>query len=512
MRAHLAFLAHDLLEGRSPGTRGAAIAARYIASQLQSAGVNAPRGGYLQDVPIETWTPADSGNAMAFALRGRRIIVDWQEQVVAWPARPDSLVDISAELVFVGYGITAPEYRWDDYEGRDVRGRIALILAGEPPAPPTEPRLFAGRALTHHGRWSTKIEQARQRGAAGAIIIHSAASAGYPWPVIRSSFGSTRHMLPSAGDDAFRLAAWLRVTIVRELLDAAGVSFDELLVRAARRDFAPMSTGITASARLVGSIERIETHNVVGIVPGDERRAESVVYTAHYDHLGIGEVVNGDSIYNGAYDNASGVAALLSIARAFAQRGSPLPRSIVFVFTTAEEAGMLGAQHYVRAPALPLARTVAAINIDGANLWGETSDFSALGGDRSTLGRTAEVQGASLGMRAVPDPAPELGLYFRSDHLPFALAGVPAIQIVHGDDYRGRPAGWGVEMLARWSASSYHLPGDEYRPGFVLTGAVQQAHLAYLIGREVARAQDAPQWYEGGRPRVPAATSPSGDR
>jgi Zn-dependent M28 family amino/carboxypeptidase len=409
--------------------------------------------------------------------------------------------------VFAGYGVSAPEYQWDDYEGQDVRGRVVLLLAGDPPAPPTEPRLFRGRTLTHHGRWDTKLEQARRHGAAGAIIIHSPDAAGYPWRVIRTSFGSTRYTLRAAAGAAppLRLEGWIAVAHARALLDTAGYSFDELLVRAARRDFAPVATGIMMHAHLAGDVRTVRTHNVVGMVRGAERPDESVVFTAHYDHLGVGANVNGDSIYNGAYDNASGVAALLEIARAFAQLDAAPPRSAVFVFTTAEEAGLLGARHYVRSPALPLARTAASINIDGANLWGETDDFIALGGERSTLGRIAELRGSELGMRSAPDPAPELGLYFRSDHLPFALAGVPAVQIVHGDDYRGRPASWGVELLARWNASSYHLPDDEYHAAFDLSGAVQQARLAFLIGYDVAHSDEPPAWYEGARPRAPAA-------
>lgn len=517
LQAHLGFLSDDLLQGRAPGSRGADLAARYIAAQLMAAGIDAPRGGYLQVVPILAWTPETDGNTVDFAVRGRRLRALWGDHVVAWTDSRDSLVSLRAELVFVGYGVQAPEYRWDDFEGRDLRGKIALILAGDPPTPPTEPAAFGGRALTHHGRWDTKLEAARRHGAVGGIIIHSAAAAGYPWDVVRASFGATRYTLtPSSAAETppLRLAGWLRVSEARNLLDAAGLNFDELLVHAARRDFAPVATGIEAHARLTGHVHSIAGHNVVGVVRGSERSHESVVYTAHYDHLGIGAAVRGDSIYNGAYDNASGVAAVLEIARAFGALETSPRRSVVFLFTTAEEAGLLGARRYVRAPALPLNSTVAVVNIDGANLWGETSDFVALGGERSTLGRVAETRGRTLGMRSAPDPAPELGLYFRSDHLPFALAGVPAIQIMHGDDYRGRPATWGAEMLARWNALRYHRPGDEYDAAFDLSGAVQQARLAFLIGYEVARSDQSPQWYDGGRPRTPPPVfrGPSGDR
>ncbi len=451
-------------------------------------GLQPPAGGFQQRVAIDAWRPLERGNLVDFTVRGRRIRPGWGEEVIAWPGQADTLAVAAGELVFVGYGVRAPEYGWDDYEGRDLRGRIALILVGDPPTPPTEPHLFDGHALTYYGRWTYKLEEARRQGAAGALLVHTDDSAGYPWSVVRSSFGATQHMLvsPANGMTPLRFEGWLQVARVRSLLAAAGLSIDELLVRAARRDFAPVHTGIIVNARVSGRARRIETQNVVAILPGREHQDSSVIYTAHYDHLGIGESVNGDSIYNGAYDNASGVATLLEIARAFSRLEQPPSRSVVFLFTTAEEAGLLGARQYVRTPALPLSGTAAVINIDGANLWGETHDFIALGGERSALGVMAEMQAEQLGLRRVTDPAPHLGLYFRSDHFPFALAGIPSTQIMHGESYRGRAENWGIEMLARWNASSYHLPGDEYDPATDLSGAVQQARLTFLLGYDVA--------------------------
>ena len=409
-----------------------------------------------------------------------------------WPGAADTLTTLSADLVFVGYGVRAPEYDWDDYAGRDVRGRIVLILVGDPPAPPTEPELFEGRALTWYGRWTYKLEEARRQGAAGALLVHTDDSAGYPWSVVQSSFGETQYTLAdtsSAAREAPPLDAegWIRVSMVRSLLDAAGYGLDELLVSAVRRDFEPVNTGIRVQARVAGSARRVDAQNVVGIVPGREHADSFVVYTAHFDHLGIGPAVNGDSIYNGAYDNASGVAALLEIARAFRRLEEPPARSILFLFTTAEEAGLLGSRQYVRTPAAPIERTVAAINIDGANLWGETDDFVLLGADAAPgLAAIADERGAEMNMRRTDDPAPQLGLYFRSDHFPFAQAGIPAVQLMHGERYRGKPENWGIEMLARWNASSYHLPGDEFDAAMDLRGAVQQARLAFLIGYDVA--------------------------
>lgn len=488
IRAHLAFLSDDLLQGRAPGTPGGRLAARYIAAELTQIGLQAPRGGFMQRVSIDAWRPDARRSGVAFVAGGRRLRAAWNEDVILWPGRPDTLATATGEVVFVGYGIRAPEWRWDDYAGHDVRGRTVLILVGDPPTPPTEPDLFHGRALTYYGRWTYKLEEARRQGAAAALLVHTDDAAGYPWSVVRSSFGETQYSLatPMNGLAPLQVEGWLQVSTTRALFEAAGLSMDELLVSAARRDFEPVRTGVTMNARVAGAVRRIETQNVVAMLPGREQADASVVYTAHYDHLGIGAPANGDSIYNGAYDNASGVAALLEIARAFRRLEEPPARSVVFVFTTAEEAGLLGSQQYVRAPATPLEHTVAAINIDGANLWGETDDFILLGDEESGLAAIADARAAQLGMTRVPDPAPQLGLYFRSDHFPFALAGIPAVQLMHGERYRGRPENWGIEMLARWNASSYHLPGDEYDPQVDLRGAVQQARLAFLLGYDLA--------------------------
>lgn len=489
VRGHLAFLADDLLQGRAPGTNGGRLAARYIASQLTLMGLDAPSGGYRQPVAIDAWRPDTSRSSIRFIVRNDTIPARWNRDVIAWAGAPDTLVTLAGDVVFVGYGVRASEYDWDDYAGRDVRGRIVLILGGDPPTPPNEPGLFEGRALTYYGRWTYKLEEARRQGAAGALIVHTDDSAGYPWNVVRSSFGETQYTLVDRTGEPppLRTEGWIPIATVRTLLQAAGHSLDELLVSAASRDFVPVNTGITMHARIAGSARRIDAQNVVGIVPGREHADSFVVYTAHFDHLGIGPAENGDSIYNGAYDNASGVAALLEIARAYRRLEQPPSRSVVFLFTTAEEAGMLGARQYMRTPAVPTNRTAAVINIDGANLWGETNDFVLLGAERSpALAAIADARGAEMNMTRTPDPAPWLGLFFRSDHYPFAQAGVPAVQLMHGEHYRGRPENWGIEMLARWNASSYHLPGDEYDPAMDLRGAVQQARLAFMIGYDVA--------------------------
>jgi Zn-dependent M28 family amino/carboxypeptidase len=504
IRAHLAFLADDMLEGRAPGSRGGTIAARYIASQLSAAGVQRVDGSQYQQVQLLGWRARPESVAVRFDARGRSATLAWNDDVVVWLRPGMATADISAELVFAGYGVTAPEYDWDDFKGRDVTGRIMVVLAGDPPTPPSQPLVFDGGAMSWYGRWTYKIEEAARRGAAGVIIVHTEDGAGYPWSVVETSFTGEQLALPQ---DPRRPAlptasGWVTFAAAQRALQTGGHDLNELYVRAARRDFQPVFTGITARMAATGATRAFETPNVVGLVPGShpERRAETVVYTAHYDGLGIGTPVDGDSIYNGAYDNAGGVAILLEVARAFAARATPPERSVLFIFTTAEEAGLLGASWYVRHPLRPLVGTVAALNIDGANLWGETDDAAAVGLERSTLGLVFDERAIALGLRPAGERAPDRGFFFRSDHFPFARAGVPALFLDHGIEFRNRPPGWGIAMLTEFEVQRYHQPGDGYDRAFNLGGAVQQARLAFAVGAAVADTPTRPRWYPGGAP------------
>jgi Zn-dependent M28 family amino/carboxypeptidase len=502
--AHLAFLADDLLEGRRPGSRGAAISARYIAAQLAASGLDPVRGSHYQTVPLSGWRADPRRVAVEFEARGQHVNLRFPTDAVIWLDAGAAEAEVRGEVVFVGYGVSAPEYDWDDFKGRDVAGRIVVALVSDPPAPPTQPLIFDGGAMTYYGRWTYKVEEAARRGAAGILIVHTPEGAGYPWNVVETSFTGEQLSLPPADGEppVPPVQGWVTFGAARRVLAAAGLDLDELFVRAARRDFQPVFTGIGARLRAGGQLRSFESANVVGYVQGKHptRRSEVIVYTAHYDGLGIGPAVDGDSIYNGAYDNASGVAILLEIARAFASLATPPDRSVLFLFTTAEEAGLLGASWYVRRPLFPLQRTVAALNIDGANLWGETHDASAVGLERSTLGLTFEAQAVAMGMSVSGERAPDRGFFFRSDHFPFARAGVPALFIDHGISFRNRPAGWGVAQLSRFEAEAYHRPADRYDPSFDLTGAVQQARLAFLVGHDVASASARPRWYRGGAP------------
>jgi Zn-dependent M28 family amino/carboxypeptidase len=499
VRAHLTFLSDDVLEGRAPGTRGGRLATRYIATQFQRSGLQPPETGWFQPVPLIAWSPHRDLIAGDFETRGRRIPVRHPDDAVFWVRDGRPAAATAAQVVFVGYGVSAPEWQWDDFGDVDLRGRVALILANDPPAPPEEPARFDGAAMTWYGRWSYKLEEVARRGAIGALIVHTDQGAGYPWDVVMASWAGEQLFLTRDSSGPAVLEGWIRAETARFVLNAAGLDFDQLVARAGRRDFQPIATGITLRARASGERRSISSDNVVGVLPGRHptRRDEAVVITAHWDHLGTGAPVDGDSIYNGAYDNASGVALLLEIARVFARLDPAPDRSIVFIATTAEEPGLLGATHYLTAPAFPPHRTAAAINLDGANLWGETFDVSAVGAERSTLGRVVELRARDLGLRLSPERAPEKGGFYRSDLFPFARAGIPAIQIDHGLEFRDRPPGWGARTLTRYEASSYHRPSDELTPDLDLSGAIQQARLAFLVARDVARTPTFPTWLPG---------------
>lgn len=500
IRAHMQALAHDSMLGRSPGTAGGERAARYLAGAFESVGLEPVEGSYLQPVPMVGSTPLGEGIGLTFRADGRAVRPEYLESYVLWSGEPEAeSVSASGELIFVGYGISAPENDWNDFEGTDLTGKVALILVNDPPAPASEPELFGGRAMTYYGRWTYKYEEAARQGASGALIIHTTEEAGYPWSVVRGGWSGEQFALPPdpEGPPPVPVKGWLSRDAATEILEAAGLDLAELVERAGSREFSPVATGVTVDARVRSRVRRVETQNVVGLVRGSERPDEVLIVTAHYDHLGVGEPVDGDSIYNGAYDNASGTGLLLEVAEAFTTLETPPARSVLFVATGAEEAGLLGAEWYVQSPLFPLASTVAEINVDGANLWGETDDMIAMGAERSGLGAFVERRAREAGVRLEPDAEPEKGYFFRSDHFPFAKAGVPALYIEHGRDYRGRPEGWGQQIQDEYTAERYHAPGDEFSDEFVFEGAVQQGRIVFLTALDLARSEAFPEWNEG---------------
>ena len=493
--AHLRYLADDLLEGRAPATRGGVLAARYIATQFQALGLQPPTadGSYYQPVALIGTTPRAT---LSWTSGAASTPLRFGDDFVAWAERPDTLVNVDADVVFVGYGITAPEARWDDYKGMNLQGKVLLMLVNDPGL--QDSTLFRGKELVYYGRWTYKLEEAARRGAAGAIIVHTTESATYGWQVVRGSWTVEQFKLDPPREPSIAFGAWVTSEAATAALAARGYKLDSLTRAAARRDFKPLATGLRAAVTVTSRVRRVESENVVGLLPGSDPalKNEPVVFSAHYDHKGIGPAVNGDSIYNGAEDNASGVAAILAAADALSRSGQRTRRPILFIATAAEESGLLGSEAYAAKPLFPLARTAAVLNLDVTNTRGATRDISALGTDRSTLGAAFTTAARAENLTATSEPDTR-GSFFRSDHFPFVRAGVPAISIKSGLDFVGRPAGWGKEQEELYNEKRYHQPDDEYSAGFNYDGMVQQIRVALRVALAVGNAANLPDWLPG---------------
>ena len=497
---HTRILASDSMMGRGPGHAGGDMAVGYIAAHFEEHGLVAPAGSYVQPVPMIGNTPVAESAELTFTGPRGTVTPGYLDDFVLNPGYADAIdVTGEAELVFVGYGIEAPEAGWDDFGGADVQGKFILILVNDPPATATEPDLFGGVAMTYYGRWTYKYEEAARQGALGALVVHETGPAGYPWSVVRGGFSGEQFSLPPDPEapDPAAMIGWVSEDVARGVLAVGGHDFDELKARAGQRGFTAVPTGVVARARLQARVRQVETANVVGLVPGATRPEEYVLVTSHYDHFGIGEAVEGDSVYNGAYDNASGTALIMEMARALADMEPGPDRSVLFIATGAEEQGLLGAQWYVQSPLYPLDRTVAAVNFDEANVWGETSDISVLGEERSELGAYLRRHIEHVGYTITPEAEPEVGTYFRSDHFPFARAGIPALYFKHGLQYVGRRAGWGDSIQADYVANHYHAPSDEVGADWTYTGAARDGTLALLTILDLANTDAWPNWHEG---------------
>ncbi|MEO6725585.1 MAG: M20/M25/M40 family metallo-hydrolase, partial [Blastocatellia bacterium] len=455
LRAHVKFLSDDLLEGRGTGARGGMLAAKYIASRFEAMGLE-PAGGersYFQLVQMIGSRP-DPANRLVVKTGTGSTEFKFADEFVGGSDLEQTEVPINGEMVFVGYGVHAPEANWDDYKGVDVRGKILLMLVNDPPATATEPNLFGGKALTYYGRWTYKYEEAARRGAAGVILVHTTDSAGYGWSVVRNSWGAERFgLLPDASTPTLKLKSWVTEDAARKIAQAGGFNLDQLRQQAASRNFKPVTLNASVDMTLRSQVQRLTSPNVVGIYRGNDPtlKNEYVVYSAHWDHLGIRPDQPGDNIYNGAVDNATGIAGILTIARAFNALHIKPKRSILFIATTAEEQGLLGAEYYARNPLVPLKDTVANINIDSMNVLGQTTDLTPLGADRSTLGKIIEEVTKENGLTVSPDARPEQGSFYRSDHFPFAKAGVPAVNFEPGSKFVGHSDKWGEEQFADYN-------------------------------------------------------------
>jgi Zn-dependent M28 family amino/carboxypeptidase len=509
---HLRFLSSDLLEGRAPGTRGGRLTAEYIAAQLRASGVEpAVNGSYFQQVPIDVMA-TQPGSVRALASGKATATLRQPDDVVIWGGSAAPQGTARGELVFVGYGAAAPEYRWNDFKDVDVKGKVLLVLVSDPPAPPSEPTLFGGKAMTYYGRWTYKFEEAERRGAAGMLIVHRTDQAGYGWQVVVGS-NSTEHRLLTRDPKLpppLGVRGWITDSAATTLLRQAGLDFAALRRQAESRDFRPLPTGITMDLAVSSTINRVTSENVVGVVRGRDPRLnrEYVAISGHWDHLGIGTPVNGDSIYNGANDNASGVSTILAIARA-AAASQPRPRrSLLFVFVTAEESGLLGSAYFAQSPPVPLSQISANLNVDAIDFRGRTRDLTVIGDTKSSLGPQLAAMLRAEGMRIEPDEHPERGYFYRSDHFSLAKAGVPAVSIDAGTDVVGRPKGWGSQKSNEYTEQRYHQPSDEYRPDLDLSGAVQLGDIVYRFARRLADAPTMPTWNADAEFRRTTSTQP----
>jgi Zn-dependent M28 family amino/carboxypeptidase len=491
LRAHLEFLADDALEGRRPGTRGGELAAKYIASQFVRLGLQpaGDSGTYYHHVPIITLIPQPTlkvGGATSTELA-------YRTDYVLWSMRNDSMVTAKGDLVFVGYGIIAPEYDWNDYENVDVKNKIVVALVNDPGL--RDSTIFRGPILTYYGRWTYKIEEAQRQGAAGILLVHTTQSATYPWSTVQSSWTGPQVRIEEP-PKSLLIAGWLNQGAATKLFRQGGQDLGSLMDQAARRGFKPVPLRLQLDATVRSDIRRSETSNVLGRWPGRGPLAgEAVLIGGHYDHFGIGAPVDGDSIYNGAEDNASGTAAVLAAAEAFVGSGVRTGRSIVFIGFTAEEVGLLGSQALVAKPTIPLSRIAAILNLDVMNLYGRTRDVSALGLDQSSLGGVFTRAAAAEGLKVTVNRDALLrGSYFRSDHFPFAKAGVPGTSIENGDQYIGQPDDYGTKQKNEYTEKRYHQPSDELLPWFSYDGAVQQLRVIVRTAVAVANAPGQPSW------------------
>jgi Zn-dependent M28 family amino/carboxypeptidase len=508
--AHLQFLSDDLLEGRAPSTRGGQLAAKYLAAQLALLGYEpaGDNGTYFQNVAI-----VESIVNPSFTLTaGKGSPFKYLEDVVAFTDVQEPEVGASGEIVFVGHGIVAPEYKWNDYAGVDIAGKIALVMVNDPPAPSDEPELFGGRALTYYGRWTYKFEEAARQGAAGAILIHTDESATYPWQVVQSSWSGTQYAIPSdEGGPRLAMKAWVTDRAAREIAKRAGQDLDALRSGAARRGAKPVPFGIQASASITQTVARRSSPNVIGVLRG-ANPSEGVIYTSHYDHLGMrdpqpGDAPDVDRIFNGATDNASGLSGTLEVAQALARASSRPGRSIYVLFTTAEESGLLGAEYFAAHPALAAAAWAGNINIDELNVAGPSRDLVLLGAERSTLGAMASQLAAERARVIGPDPEPGRGYFFRSDHFPLAKIGVPAVSLSDPVDFTGSDPAAAKRLQEDYDAKRYHQPDDEMLPSWSYDGAVSDLRFLAELGWLIANAPEMPSYLPNEQFARPRANS-----
>jgi len=500
LKSTVKFLSDDGFEGRAPGSRGGELAAKYIANQMEMIGVKpGNNNSYFQPVSLV----AVKANPNT-TLNVGNVAYKFADDFVAFTGAQTENVSLDAELVFVGYGIDAPEQKWNDYKGNaaDYRGKILVMMVNDPPPTASEPNLFGGKGLTYYGRWTYKYEEAARRGAAGVILIHTTDSAGYGWNVVRTSNGSWRFDIARTAESKtpfLQMRSWMTEETARKIFAQAGKNLDGLREQAKTRNFQPVKLGLNAKIDINSELKRLDSNNVVGVWQGSDSRLkdEYVVYTAHWDHLGIGAPNDkGDTIYNGALDNASGIAQVLAIAEAITKlpKAEQPKRSQIFLFTTAEEQGLLGAEWYAQHPVFPVEKTAANINIDGGNFYGLTRNYGALGAERSNLEPIVNESLKSRRMTFLPDNRPEQGYFFRSDHFPLAKVGIPALSIRSGDDFVGKTKEFSDKLFADFNQQHYHQPSDEFRDDWRFDGMTQMLDVTFEIAMKASNAEKLPRY------------------
>ena len=513
IRAHVRFLADDSLEGRGTGQRGGDLAAEYIATQfalygLKPAGDN---GTYMQKVPMVGITPEPRTTFSLVPANGKAMDLKPLDQYVAYDQTQQPQSDVNADIVFVGYGIEAPEYQWDDYKGMDLRGKVLLMFVNEPPS--DDAKFFKGAALTYYGRWTYKYEEAARKGAVGVILIHQTEMASYSWDVVRNSDSGERAALKLDGTPALKVASWIQFDIAKQLASMAGMEINQMLADARSRDFHPVTLSVKLRAHMASKIRNFQSNNVLAMLPGSDAklRNEAVIYTAHYDHLGIRPEMPGDNIYNGANDNATGCGILLEVARTFAEAAQKPRRSILFAAVTAEEQGLLGSEYLGKHPPVPAGKISLDLNYDDVPPLGSPEEVEVSGAERTTFYPVVQSLAKTFRLAIRADSRPGAGHYYRSDHFSLARVGIPSFSINEGVKYKGHDVAWGKQQADDYTANRYHQPSDEYRADSDFTGDAAMAHFGFALGW-VAATQSKPIGWQKGDEFEPARKKSGGDQ
>jgi Zn-dependent M28 family amino/carboxypeptidase len=509
IRAHVRFLSDDLLEGRGTGQRGGDIAAEYIATQFSIYGLKpgGDNGTFMQKVPMVGITPMPETTFSLVPSSGSAMNLKVLDDYVAYDQTQQPQSDIDAPIVYVGYGIHAPEYDWDDYKDADVKGKVLLMLVNEPPS--DDGKFFKGKALTYYGRWTYKYEEAARHGAAAVLLIHQTDMASYPWEVVRNSNSGEKSYLKLDGTPRLKAAAWVQLEVAEKLAKAAGLNLGKMMTEAQSRAFKPVPLPVKLQAHLVSKIRPFESNNVIGLLPGVDAKlkGEAVLFTAHYDHLGIRPDMPGDNIYNGANDNATGCGVLLELARAFSQSAEKPRRSIIFASVTAEEQGLLGSEYLGKHPPFPASKITLDLNYDDLPPLGSPEEVEVSGAERTTFYKTVEATAKDFRLVIRPDAHPEAGHFYRSDHFSLARVGIPAFSVNEGVKYKGHDEAWGLKQDEEYNQKHYHQPSDEYHPSMDFTGDAAMARFGFVLGWQAASMPQLIGWEKGDEFEAPRLKS-----